>query len=157
MSSVSGDYGRDVGAKRTLSKVPEVSAFFWIIKVLCTTVGETFADFITPLVLGVQDLLASQAYLNIVQFVDRRLFELLRRVNRELPNRSSVGAIFVSRVATGEGPGADHWNRTWGLDGKLGVGDRTRQISRRHGCRGRHGRCAVAFDITRQADCACSS
>ena len=27
-----------------LSKVPEVTAVFWIIKVLCTTVGETFAD-----------------------------------------------------------------------------------------------------------------
>ncbi|HYL23152.1 MAG TPA: iron ABC transporter permease [Burkholderiales bacterium] len=36
----------------------------------------TFADFITPLVLGVQDLLAAQAYLNIVQFVDRRIFRM---------------------------------------------------------------------------------
>jgi len=36
----------------------------------------TFADFITPLVLGVHDLLAAQAYLNIVQFVDRRLFRM---------------------------------------------------------------------------------
>ncbi|MFY2253082.1 hypothetical protein ACOSZH_24620 [Priestia megaterium] len=29
-----------------LNKVPEVTIFFWIIKVLCTTVGETFADFL---------------------------------------------------------------------------------------------------------------
>jgi len=36
----------------------------------------TFADFLTPLVLGVQDLLAAQAYLNIVQFVDRRIFRM---------------------------------------------------------------------------------
>jgi iron(III) transport system permease protein len=36
----------------------------------------TFADFITPLVVGVQDLLAVQAYLNIVQFVDRRIFRM---------------------------------------------------------------------------------
>ncbi|MGH7263310.1 MAG: ABC transporter permease [Candidatus Rokuibacteriota bacterium] len=36
----------------------------------------TFADFVTPLVLGVHDLLAPQAYLNIVQFVDRRLFRM---------------------------------------------------------------------------------
>ncbi|MGZ5081654.1 MAG: ABC transporter permease [Usitatibacter sp.] len=36
----------------------------------------TFADFVTPLVLGVQDLLAPQAYLNIVQFVDRRIFRM---------------------------------------------------------------------------------
>ncbi|MFD0618384.1 hypothetical protein ACFQZR_13020 [Paenibacillus sp. GCM10027629] len=32
--------------KIILSKVPEVTIFFWIIKILCTTVGETFADFI---------------------------------------------------------------------------------------------------------------
>ena len=29
-----------------LSKVPEVTAYFWIIKVLCTTVGESAADFL---------------------------------------------------------------------------------------------------------------
>ncbi|WP_261808215.1 hypothetical protein [Paenibacillus sp. N3.4] len=29
-----------------LSKVPEVTLYFWIIKVLCTTVGETAADFL---------------------------------------------------------------------------------------------------------------
>jgi uncharacterized membrane-anchored protein len=30
--------------RHILNKVPEVTAFFWIIKVLCTTVGETAAD-----------------------------------------------------------------------------------------------------------------
>jgi len=34
----------DLRAK--LSKVPEVTLYFWIIKVLCTTVGETFADWL---------------------------------------------------------------------------------------------------------------
>ncbi len=29
-----------------LNKVPEITLFFWIIKVLCTTVGETAADFL---------------------------------------------------------------------------------------------------------------
>lgn len=32
--------------KQIISKVPEVTILFWIIKVLCTTVGETFADFL---------------------------------------------------------------------------------------------------------------
>lgn len=36
----------------------------------------TFADFATPLVVGIHDLLATQAYLNIVQFVDRRIFQM---------------------------------------------------------------------------------
>jgi iron(III) transport system permease protein len=59
---------------------------FWDITFPLTTPGYvsgallvfiwTFADFATPLVVGVDDLLASQAYLNIVQFVDRRLFKM---------------------------------------------------------------------------------
>src|SRR4051794_1486723 len=32
--------------RRMLNKVPEVSLFFWIIKILCTTVGETAADYL---------------------------------------------------------------------------------------------------------------
>jgi uncharacterized membrane-anchored protein len=34
------------GARRMLNKVPEVTVYFWVIKVLCTTVGESFADYI---------------------------------------------------------------------------------------------------------------
>jgi iron(III) transport system permease protein len=59
---------------------------FWDVTLPLTTPGYvsgallvfiwTFADFITPLVVGVQDLLAVQAYLNIVQFVDRRIFRM---------------------------------------------------------------------------------
>jgi uncharacterized membrane-anchored protein len=32
--------------RQMLNKVPEVTIFFWIIKILCTTVGETAADFL---------------------------------------------------------------------------------------------------------------
>ncbi len=59
---------------------------FWTITLPLTTPGYlagallvfiwTFSDFATPLILGVQDLLAAQAYLNIVQFVDRRIFRM---------------------------------------------------------------------------------
>lgn len=39
--------------RRMLSKVPEVTLWFWIIKILCTTVGESFADWMsTTLGLG---------------------------------------------------------------------------------------------------------
>jgi uncharacterized membrane-anchored protein len=31
---------------RMLNKVPEVTIFFWVIKILCTTVGESLADYI---------------------------------------------------------------------------------------------------------------
>ena len=36
---------RDLG-RVLLNKVPEVTLFFWIIKILATTVGETFADYL---------------------------------------------------------------------------------------------------------------
>jgi uncharacterized membrane-anchored protein len=32
--------------RRMLNKVPEVTLFFWIIKIMCTTVGETAADYV---------------------------------------------------------------------------------------------------------------
>jgi len=32
--------------RQMLNKVPEVTLYFWVIKILCTTVGETFADFL---------------------------------------------------------------------------------------------------------------
>jgi hypothetical protein len=45
------------------------------------------------------------------------------RVSKDLPSRSSVGAIFVNRIATGSGAGDDDWNRTWGADAKVGLGE----------------------------------
>ncbi len=39
--------------RKILNKVPEVTLYFWIVKILCTTVGETAADFLnTNLNLG---------------------------------------------------------------------------------------------------------
>lgn len=32
--------------QKLANKVPEITIFFWVIKILCTTVGETFADYI---------------------------------------------------------------------------------------------------------------
>ncbi|MFD7341357.1 hypothetical protein ACFV98_36075 [Streptomyces violascens] len=37
---------RTRSGRLTLNKVPEVTIWFWVIKVLCTTVGESFADWI---------------------------------------------------------------------------------------------------------------
>ena len=34
------------GPRPGLNKVPEVTVYFWVIKVLCTTVGESFADYV---------------------------------------------------------------------------------------------------------------
>jgi len=49
------------------------------------------------------------------------------RVNQELPNRSSIGAIFIGRNGDGSVgvAGPDDWNRTYGIDGRLGIGENT--------------------------------
>jgi hypothetical protein len=44
-------------------------------------------------------------------------------LSREFPNRSSLGALFVNRLATGDLSEDGDWNRTYGFDGKLGIGD----------------------------------
>ncbi len=82
-------------AKRMLSKVPEVTIYFWIIKVLCTTVGETAADFlninlglgltITTIVMGV--FLAGALF---VQF----------RLRRYVPGIYWLAVVLISIVGT---------------------------------------------------------
>ena len=50
---------------------------------------------------------------------------VVARVNQELPNRSSVGAIIVSRDGDGSinGSPSDDQNQTYAVDGRWGVGD----------------------------------
>ena len=45
------------------------------------------------------------------------------RASRELPNRSGFGAMFVNRTATGSLAQTNDWNRTWGADARLGLGE----------------------------------
>ncbi len=46
-------------------------------------------------------------------------------LSRELPNRSNLGVLFTNRIGTGARAGPNNWNRTWGVQGRLGVGDYT--------------------------------
>jgi len=50
------------------------------------------------------------------------------RLNHELPNRSSVGAMFVNRQGTGNGAPSDDYNRTVALDGRWGIGQFTQVL-----------------------------
>jgi hypothetical protein len=49
------------------------------------------------------------------------------RVNQELANRSSIGAIFVSRDGDGSYlvPSSEDYNRTYAIDGRWGIGEHT--------------------------------
>ena len=41
------DTVRPVPGRAWLTKVPAITATFWVIKVLSTTIGETFADYLS--------------------------------------------------------------------------------------------------------------
>jgi uncharacterized membrane-anchored protein len=63
--------------RRLLNKVPEVTLFFWVIKILCTTIGETAADYLNDnLGFGLTNTTyvtgALLAVLLLVQFRTRR-------------------------------------------------------------------------------------
>ena len=44
------------------------------------------------------------------------------RLRRELPNRSSVGGLFVNRQGIGDQALSDDYNRTYAVDGRWGIG-----------------------------------
>ena len=44
------------------------------------------------------------------------------RLSKDLPNRSGVGVLFVNRQATGEHAAARDHNRSFGVDGRWGIG-----------------------------------
>ena len=85
----------ETGARRMLNKVPEVTVFFWIIKILCTTVGESFADYINE-TLGVgltnTTLIFSAALIvvGVAQF----------RVRRYIPGIYWASVVLISVVGT---------------------------------------------------------
>ena len=78
-----------------LNKVPEITVFFWIIKILCTTVGESFADYINE-TLGVgltnTTLIFSAALIavGVAQF----------RVRRYIPGVYWSSVVLISVVGT---------------------------------------------------------
>jgi len=78
-----------------LNKVPAVTLFFWIIKVLCTTVGETAADFLnTNLNLGLTGTtMVMGALLVIVLF-----FQF--RVRRYVPGVYWLAVVLISVFGT---------------------------------------------------------
>ena len=81
--------------KRILNKVPEVTAIFWAIKVLSTTVGETFADFInTNLGLG---LIKTSVLFSIVLIA---ILLLQMRQNRYIPALYWVVVVLMSITGT---------------------------------------------------------
>ena len=82
-------------ARQMLNKVPEVTVFFWIIKVLATTVGETAADFLNDNVgLGLTGTSLVMSVLLVVALV----FQL--RARRYVPGVYWLAVVLISVVGT---------------------------------------------------------
>ena len=81
--------------RQILNKVPEITLYFWIIKILCTTVGETAADFLnTNLNLGLNGTsVIMSALLLIVLFFQFRAFKYL-------PSIYWLAVVLISVVGT---------------------------------------------------------
>jgi uncharacterized membrane-anchored protein len=86
---------RMISIQTVLSKVPEVTIFFWIIKVLATTVGETAADFLnTNLNLGLTGTTLVMGGLLVVALV------VQFRSRRYVPVAYWTAIVLVSVVGT---------------------------------------------------------
>lgn len=81
--------------KQMLNKVPEVTLYFWIIKILCTTVGETAADYLnTTLGFGLNGTsVVMSALLIIVLF-----FQF--RAKKYIPSIYWLAIVLISVVGT---------------------------------------------------------
>lgn len=78
-----------------LNKVPEVTVYFWVIKILCTTVGESFADYINE-TLGfglINTTLVFSAALIVTLVAQFRL-------NRYVPSVYWLAVVLISVVGT---------------------------------------------------------
>ncbi|WP_244950215.1 hypothetical protein [Streptomyces griseofuscus] len=83
------------GGRLMLNKVPEVTIWFWVIKVLCTTVGESFADWIN-MKLGVG--LVNTAWIFTAVFVVVLAIQL--RLKRYVPFPYWLTVVVVSVTGT---------------------------------------------------------
>ncbi len=82
-------------ARQMLNKVPEVTAFFWIIKILCTTIGETAADYLnTTLNLGLNGTSLVMGVLLIAVLV----FQF--RAKKYIPSVYWLAVVLLSIVGT---------------------------------------------------------
>src|ERR1035437_134164 len=78
-----------------LNKVPEITLYFWIIKIRCTTVGETFADFLnTNLNLGLNGTSVIMGALLIVIL----FFQF--RSKKYIPKIYWLAVVLISVVGT---------------------------------------------------------
>jgi uncharacterized membrane-anchored protein len=95
MTTVTEQGARPSRTRQMLNKVPEVTLYFWLIKILCTTVGETAADNLnTKLNLG----LSGTTYVMGALLIATLIFQF--RARRYVPGIYWLAVVLVSIVGT---------------------------------------------------------
>ena len=85
----------DTVARRLANKVPEVIVWFWVIKILCTTVGESFADYINEtLGYGLTNTTVVFSVALVIALVAQF------RLNRYVPGVYWLSVVLISVVGT---------------------------------------------------------
>src|SRR5436190_19561901 len=81
--------------RQMLNKVPEITAYFWVIKVLCTTVGETASDYLSENVgLG----LTKTTFITGALLLATLVFQF--RARKYVPWIYWLGIVLISVVGT---------------------------------------------------------
>lgn len=83
------------GAREMLNKVPQITIYFWIIKILCTTVGETAADLLNEnfnLGLTLTSIIMSVLLIIVLVFQFR--------ANKYVPGIYWLAVVLISIVGT---------------------------------------------------------
>jgi uncharacterized membrane-anchored protein len=81
--------------RQMLNKVPEITIYFWVIKILCTTVGETAADLLNEnLGLG----LTNTTYIMAVALIAVLVFQF--RAKKYVPGIYWLAVVLISVVGT---------------------------------------------------------
>ncbi len=89
------DKDHQSAVKVMLNKVPEITLFFWVIKILCTTVGETGADFLnTKLNLGLDGVTAIIGTMLVVTL----FFQF--KLKKYVPGIYWLAVVLISIVGT---------------------------------------------------------
>ncbi len=80
---------------KMMNKVPGITLYFWIIKILCTTIGETAADFINgKFNLGLTGTTLIMGALLIIALI----FQF--KANKYIPTRYWIAVVLISVVGT---------------------------------------------------------
>ncbi len=85
----------DSRGRRMLNKVPEITLWFWVIKILCTTVGETAADYLND-TLGFG--LSKTSYVMTALLIVVLVFQF--RLRKYVPGVYWLAVVLISVVGT---------------------------------------------------------